>query len=454
MRAGRVADAFDPTSSADETDDPSPTPEAETTEPEPLEPQEPQPLEPEPLEPESSPNGPDQPPAESTDEASDEPGAVLIDGQCRPLCVDGSATDPDDDGWGWENEESCVVEGSALATGAPSCNQPAEAANPSAPVPVDPIEVTGDAERPAGGEGSGFFVDGGRPYDANGNDFVIRGVNNAHVWFDTDGRYEADDALPPIANYGFNTVRIVWEAGRAEPSLLREIVARVVELEMIPMLELHDATGSMSNDDLHAMARYYAQDDVRPILVDFERYLLVNIANEWSGQDFRAAYEGAIDILRNAGINHTLVIDGNQWGQNSDSILDNGVALLEYDPQHNLLFSNHMYETYGNQNGGAERITTVLEEAVARQLPYIVGEFGHQHGDPLQSIDFQHILDECARLELGYIAWSWKGNNSDVAYLDMAVDWGGNQLTDWGDSIINGPNGVSETSMKSSVFLL
>ncbi len=41
-----------------------------------------------------------------------------------------------------------------------------------------------------------------------------------------------------------------------------------------------------------------------------------------------------------------------------------------------------------------------------------------------------------------------------MAYPDMSVDWDGNQLTDWGDSIINGPNGVRETSMKSSVFLL
>ncbi|MEU7298454.1 carbohydrate-binding domain-containing protein, partial [Streptomyces exfoliatus] len=30
-----------------------------------------------------------------------------------PYCAAGSASDPDGDGWGWENSRSCVVRGSA-----------------------------------------------------------------------------------------------------------------------------------------------------------------------------------------------------------------------------------------------------------------------------------------------------------------------------------------------------
>lgn len=30
-----------------------------------------------------------------------------------PYCVNGGASDPDGDGWGWENSRSCVVRGSA-----------------------------------------------------------------------------------------------------------------------------------------------------------------------------------------------------------------------------------------------------------------------------------------------------------------------------------------------------
>ncbi|GJF30802.1 hypothetical protein KNE206_35020 [Kitasatospora sp. NE20-6] len=34
-----------------------------------------------------------------------------------PYCVNGSATDPDGDGWGWENNRSCVVPGGRADTG-------------------------------------------------------------------------------------------------------------------------------------------------------------------------------------------------------------------------------------------------------------------------------------------------------------------------------------------------
>ncbi|MEO3853819.1 carbohydrate-binding domain-containing protein [Acrocarpospora sp. B8E8] len=34
-----------------------------------------------------------------------------------PYCVNGSSSDPDGDGWGWENNRSCVVRGSSADTG-------------------------------------------------------------------------------------------------------------------------------------------------------------------------------------------------------------------------------------------------------------------------------------------------------------------------------------------------
>jgi hypothetical protein len=37
-----------------------------------------------------------------------------------PYCANGSASDPDGDGWGWENNHSCVVRGSSADTGSTS----------------------------------------------------------------------------------------------------------------------------------------------------------------------------------------------------------------------------------------------------------------------------------------------------------------------------------------------
>ncbi len=47
-------------------------------------------------------------------------GRNMGDGECHPLCVD-AASDPDGDGWGWEQQASCVVVGSSPYDSGSSC---------------------------------------------------------------------------------------------------------------------------------------------------------------------------------------------------------------------------------------------------------------------------------------------------------------------------------------------
>ena len=59
---------------------------------------------------------------------------------------------------------------------------------------------------------SGYFTaKNGKLYDANGKEFLIRGVNSAHIWWDNWGRNYALNSLPAISATGSNTVRIVWQ---------------------------------------------------------------------------------------------------------------------------------------------------------------------------------------------------------------------------------------------------
>jgi hypothetical protein len=321
---------------------------------------------------------------------------------------------------------------------------------PALPELLDPSNAPpGDVDKPDYVHSSGFFTLDGRLYDRYGNDFIPRGVNNAHAWFDTGGRFWALGALDNIANYGFNSIRIVWEDEPSlTPELLRRILRRAVELELIPMLEMHGATGSRDAEDLLAMAEYFTEEDVADVLLEFEDYLLLNIANEWSGADFYDGYEGAINLIRGAGLNHTLVIDGNEWGQNSEILFAEGPALLEADVEHNLLFSTHMYESYA----GRRSILGTFERAAEERLPLVVGEFGHEHGG--RQIDVGQILEQSSRLGFGHMGWSWTGNSTDVAHLDMTRDWEGEMLTDWGELLINGAFGIKETSQKASIFLI
>lgn len=384
----------------------------------------------------------------------------LVDGACLAICQS-DATDPDGDGvrdgWGFENGESCLVAGLEPQEGREVCDFGDDGVSglPGPPLePLTPVAEPGETViRPEGVESEGFFVSGGRLFDRQGNDFVMRGVNNPLVWFQNRNN-GAFQWLEEIASTGANTVRLVWEIQANDNlTLLRDAIARTVELNMVPMVEMHDETGGRDVNGPALMAQYYV-DNTLDMFEEFEETLLVNIANEWDGADniYVEAYTTAINILRDAGVNHTLVIDANGYGQGAPTVIREGQALLAADPQHNLLFSAHMYENFRN----AQTIRDTLARAVEAQIPFIVGEFGFQHGGgnngPIQ-IPFEVLLEESERLGLGYLAWSWNGNSGGVEYLDLTAAGSADQLTAWGDDIVNGPNGIRQTSEPASIFL-
>jgi len=379
------------------------------------------------------------------------PGRLLGD-SCTRICTV-TTTDMDGTGYGFEFGASCVISGTAAAAKGIACT--AGVPEPTGPpITLNPNPPLGAVKKPAGMLTNGFFVTGGRLYDKFGNDFIPRGINNPDVWFDIGDQYLAYNALDNIAADGANVVRIVWEtnATGGTPALLQRIIRHAVELKLVPLIELHDVTGGTSNQDLLNMVAYYTSVPVKQILLQFEAFLLINIANEWSGNDFRGGYTAAVAAMRAGGINHTLVIDANGFGQNAASIMTDGAALLAADPQHNLMFSVHMYEQYDNNNGGHTKITSTLQSAVTAQLALVVGEFGWQAGNPLTPIDAAFIMSECVRLKLGYLGWSWKGNGTAQAYLDLAVDWEGAQLSSWGNTLIKGTSGLSTSTTKATIY--
>jgi hypothetical protein len=283
----------------------------------------------------------------------------------------------------------------------------------------------------------------------------MRGINNPLAWF----RNRNTGAIPwlaQIASTGANAVRLVWETNVGDTALLREAIERSLELRMVPMVEMHDVTGENMADGPASMARYLTETEaVKQILLDHEDSLLINIANEWNGGNniYVQAYTDAINVFRAAGIRHTLVIDSNGFGQNANTVINQGQNLLNIDPQHNLLFSAHMYEQFRN----AQTIRDTLQRAVTAKVPFIVGEFGFQHGSDQQGnpyqIPFDVLLSESVRLGIGYLGWSWTGNGGGVEYLDITARSGSaNELTPWGDGLINGADGIRATAEPASIF--
>ncbi|WP_228973360.1 cellulase family glycosylhydrolase [Streptomyces sp. DH12] len=304
------------------------------------------------------------------------------------------------------------------------------------------------AERAA----AGFQVRDGRLLDANGGDFVMRGVNHAHTWYTST----TPKALKDVKALGANTVRVVLATGDRWTRNDTADVAAVVEQcklnRLVCVLEAHDTTGY--GEQAGAVTLDRAVDywiDVQSALKGQEKYVVLNIGNEPHGntgyQAWTADTSGAIGRLRTAGFTHTLMVDAPNWGQDwSFTMRDNAQKVFSADPARNTVFSIHMYGVFDT----AAEVRDYLNRFVTAGLPIVVGEFGHDHSDG--NPDEDAIMATAEQLGLGYLGWSWSGNGGGVEYLDMAVGFDPSRLSPWGERIFHGAHGIKATSREASVY--
>ncbi|MDQ8737063.1 cellulase family glycosylhydrolase [Paenibacillus sp. LHD-38] len=156
-------------------------------------------------------------------------------------------------------------------------------------------------------------------------------------------------------------------------------------------------------------------------------------------------------IIAKLMIHNTIIVDGSGWGQNSSPIKAYGNALLTHDPDHNVMFSIHMYGSWNDSS----QIGTELQAIKNLGLAVMVGEFGYNYNNGNNNlgsqVNAQEVMNQSQAKGIGYMAWSWTGNDSGNSWLDMTTsDW--QTLTAWGNLVINGTNGIWATSTKATVF--
>lgn len=281
-----------------------------------------------------------------------------------------------------------------------------------------------------------FYVSRGRLYDPCRERVILRGVNKMAV-FDADPT--CAQIFPQIRLTGANVVRIVWRTDSAETlgthpkatvANMDAAITRCRANAMIPMIELHDATGDWSK--LDSLVAFWTRADVVPILQKHQKYLLLNIGNE-VGDDsvtdsqFRTGYASAITAIRGKGITCPLVIDAATWGQEMRYILNNAAYLMAADPRKNLIFSLHVWWHF-HADATAD-FKNAISQVVAQRIPFIVGEFSGvcQQCDTINNDSpYSEILTECHKNSIGWIAWEWgPGNifgNPPCAAMDMTTD--------------------------------
>ncbi|MFE1356484.1 cellulase family glycosylhydrolase, partial [Kitasatospora phosalacinea] len=313
------------------------------------------------------------------------------------------------------------------------------------------FSVFGFAPGSAEAATSGIHVSNGRVYEANGSQFVMRGVNHAYVWYSGQ-----TTAIADIAAKGANTVRVVLGDGqrwtRTSTAEINSLIAQCKAAKVICVLEVHDATGygeDAAAGTLDGAAQFWV--DNKSALIGQESYVVVNIANEpWGNTGYTgwtAATKSAVAKVRAAGIHNALMVDGPNWGQDwSNTMRDNAASVFAADADRNTIFSIHMYGVYNT----AAKVQDYLNAYTSAQLPIVVGEFGSQHsdGDP----DEDAIMATAQAQGIGYIGWSWSGNGGGVEYLDLVTGFDKNSLTTWGNRLFNGANGIASTAKRATIY--
>jgi mannan endo-1,4-beta-mannosidase len=294
-----------------------------------------------------------------------------------------------------------------------------------------------------------FHVSGRFLLEANGNNFIMRGINHPHTWFPSQ-----TSSIQNIKAKGANTVRVVLSSGQLWTKNSAGNVASVINLckvnKLICVLEVHDTTGYGEQSGAASLAQAVSYwKEIKSVLIGQEAYIMINIGNEPYGNVNTSNWvndtKNAILEMRNAGFQHTLIVDAPNWGQDWQFIMrDNAASVLASDPLGNIVFSIHMYGVFNT----AAKVDNYISAFVNAGLPLVIGEFGDQHtdGDP----DEDAIMANAVAYGIGYLGWSWSGNTG--AYLDMVTDFNPNKETWWGDRIINGANGIRQTSVEATVY--
>lgn len=305
-----------------------------------------------------------------------------------------------------------------------------------------------------------FYVDGTTLRDSAGKAFVIRGNNFPVFWFPNDYK----PSIKAAASLGCNAARLVWqtqqEAWTPPLTVLDQAIAECVANKIVPVVELHDYTGGTSAADISEAAAYYVRADVKAIMDKYSHVIILNIANEWGGNSvssvaWKNAYLPAITTLRNAGYRIPIMIDAPGYGQMETAIVDYGKDLLNSDPLGNVIFSTHAYSNWNNSGTFTSRIDAILN----KQLCFIFGEYGWDVPDNQQPADFickvnaPLLMQLCQTKKVGYMGWSWKGNNAANACFEMCGSWSDtSQLTFWGRQWAYDVNGVKNTGVKASIY--
>jgi uncharacterized protein YjdB len=309
----------------------------------------------------------------------------------------------------------------------------------------------GTVSRPSYNTGTGFFVVGNKLYDANGHEFVIRGVNKLH-W---------DSTSPGIAKANANAVRWVIDFNQSTSTNLA-LMQGTINGHMVPIPGNWDGTCG-SESELPGIVDKWVNQASAWLTIDSK--MILNIANELGGGNstaWRDAYITAVARLRNAGYRCTIMVDAGGCGQDNDDLANYAQAILNSDPQKNIIFDQHIYGNWGINGtpSWAIDLPTAFNRLTATGLCFVIGEFGpgRNIGPSPTMITPAQIITAADSHNFGWLAWAWDDPafNADNNWFAMSYTGDYNsssELTTFGQDVVeNSSYGLKARAVKQTAF--
>lgn len=300
--------------------------------------------------------------------------------------------------------------------------------------------ATAQVARPGYNSGKGFFILDGKLYDASGNEFIPIGANTAVFWqSETNGM----KSFPDMKKAGANCARIVsvtnnsanswsWQSNYTKQ---KACIKACVDNKLVPILEFHDVTCGTGYDSdaegkfLKKVVDYWCTPNLVSLCKEYEKYLIVNVANEWGPTNvgFRDGYKKAITAMRTAGIKNTILIDAGGCGQNPGTLINYAQELLDFDPEKNILFAIHFYGMWMTKEKSKQSwqfyVEDYLQQFKTKKIPVIVGEFGWTGApDNFTLYDPKKIITESNKHGIGWLFWAWNSNPNET-YYDIVANY-------------------------------
>ena len=207
---------------------------------------------------------------------------------------------------------------------------------------------------------------------------------------------------------------------------------------LIPMIELHDATGDWGRVD--ELVNYWTQPAVVSTIRNTRLICWSTSGMKWETTRSARPISSPDTLTPCSGserpIHTPLVIDAPDWGKDLGMLNNTAATLLAADPDGNLMLSVHLYWSM-SCGANAAFIRSNLQPAADLSYPLMVGEFSQYGGfpcsnptasicSPAAEIDYRTILAACHELQLGWYAWEWgPGNDFNdplCAVMDMTPD--------------------------------